>query len=159
MRKFQFWLTSNLKVPTAWMSTLMQSDLRRRVELTITTSNILAASWIVLLWWGESYTYTRAINRCQWHRWEKWVDRLSKYVIWLQSSVSTDPFRIALIADPQLVDENTYERRGILLKLSQFYTDLYMKRNWQFIHSILNPKITIFLGDLMDGGREWEDKV
>jgi len=57
------------------------------------------------------------------------------------------------------VDENTYVRRGILLKLSQFYTDLYMKRNWQFIQQFLNPKMTIFLGDLMDGGREWEDKA
>jgi len=64
-----------------------------------------------------------------------------------------------LTADPQLVDENTYERRGILLKLSQFYTDLYMKRNWLFIHKILRPKNTIFIGDLMDGGREWDDKT
>lgn len=64
-----------------------------------------------------------------------------------------------MIADPQLVDENTYERSGILLKLSQFYTDLYMKRNWLFIQQILRPKMTIFLGDLMDGGREWDDKV
>lgn len=55
------------------------------------------------------------------------------------------------------MDENTYARRGILLKLSQFYTDLYMKRNWLFIQQILNPRMTIFLGDLMDGGREWED--
>jgi len=64
-----------------------------------------------------------------------------------------------LIADPQLVDENTYERRGLLLRMSQFYTDLYMKRNWRFIHHILEPKMTIFLGDLFDGGREWDDKT
>jgi hypothetical protein len=74
-----------------------------------------------------------------------------------QSSASTHPYRIALIADPQLVDENTYKRRGILLNLSQFYTDLYMKRNWRFIQRTLVPKMTIFLGDLMDGGREWDD--
>ena len=69
------------------------------------------------------------------------------------------PYRIVLIADPQLVDENTYKRRGILLKISQFYTDLYMKRNWHFIQRILHPRMTIFLGDLMDGGREWDDKT
>ena len=34
-----------------------------------------------------------------------------------------------------------------------------MKRNWQFIQSILNPRMTIFLGDLMDGGREWDDET
>jgi len=69
------------------------------------------------------------------------------------------PYRIALIADPQLVDENTYTRRGILLKLSQFFTDLYMKRNWRYIQNILHPKISIFMGDLMDGGREWDDRT
>jgi len=57
------------------------------------------------------------------------------------------------------VDDNTYKRRGILLSLSQFYTDLYMKRNWLFMHKLLHPKMAIFLGDLMDGGREWDDKV
>ena len=57
------------------------------------------------------------------------------------------------------MDENTYKRRGLLLKLSQLYTDLYMKRNWLFMHKILHPKMTIFLGDLMDGGREWDDRV
>jgi len=81
----------------------------------------------------------------------------NKRLSWFKSSTSTRPYRIALIADPQLVDENTYQRRGILLRLSQFYTDLYMKRNWLLIHKILHPKMTIFLGDLMDGGREWDD--
>jgi ethanolamine phosphate phosphodiesterase len=76
-----------------------------------------------------------------------------------ESSTTSHPYRIALIADPQLVDENTYVRRGILLKLSQFYTDLYMKRNWRYMHKILQPRMTIFLGDLMDGGREWDDRV
>jgi ethanolamine phosphate phosphodiesterase len=57
-----------------------------------------------------------------------------------------------------LVDENTYERQGIRLKLTKFYTDLYMKRNWRIMHQILRPRITIFLGDLMDGGRESDDQ-
>ena len=57
------------------------------------------------------------------------------------------------------MDENTYERRGILLRLSQFYTDLYMKRNWRLIQKILEPRMTIFLGDLFDGGREWDDET
>jgi len=47
----------------------------------------------------------------------------------------------------------------MLLKLSEFFTDLYMKRNWRYIQNILNPKISIFLGDLMDGGREWDDRT
>ncbi len=62
------------------------------------------------------------------------------------------------MADPQLVDKNTYKRRGILLKLTQFYTDLYMKRNWRLVHSQLSPDVTFFLGDLFDGGREWDDR-
>jgi ethanolamine phosphate phosphodiesterase len=34
---------------------------------------------------------------------------------------------------------------------------MYMLRNYRFLTSLLRPTMTIFLGDLMDGGREWQD--
>lgn len=32
-----------------------------------------------------------------------------------------------------------------------------MLRNFKHIMKLLEPKMIIFVGDLMDGGREWED--
>ncbi|TKA21927.1 hypothetical protein B0A50_08575 [Salinomyces thailandicus] len=35
------------------------------------------------------------------------------------------------------------------------YTDLYMARNFRLINGRLDPDTIMFLGDLLDGGREW----
>jgi calcineurin-like phosphoesterase family protein len=63
---------------------------------------------------------------------------------------------IILIADPQLTDQYSYKQHGLLLKLTEFYSDIYMKRNFKKIITRLDPEVIIFVGDLMDGGREWE---
>lgn len=63
---------------------------------------------------------------------------------------------MVIIGDPQIVDENTYSRRGIGMWLTKIFTDRYMRRNWKHLMR-QNPGTVIFLGDLMDGGREWED--
>ncbi|KAJ3413088.1 hypothetical protein HDV05_008542 [Chytridiales sp. JEL 0842] len=59
---------------------------------------------------------------------------------------------------------NTLEARleilsevGILLSLTQFYSDIYMKRNFKLLTSSMKPDAVVFLGDIMDGGREWTD--
>jgi hypothetical protein len=33
-----------------------------------------------------------------------------------------------------------------------------MKRNFKRIMQRMNPDVLIFVGDLMDGGREWNDQ-
>lgn len=66
---------------------------------------------------------------------------------------------VALIADPQLVDKNSYpNRNSLLLKLSMFATDRYLARNFRLIDSVMKPNAYLFLGDLFDGGREWENE-
>lgn len=62
---------------------------------------------------------------------------------------------MALIADPQLVDPHTYPRRGLALAATMFYSDLYLKKSYALLNDILLPESTVFLGDLLDGGREW----
>lgn len=42
--------------------------------------------------------------------------------------------------------------------LTKVFTDRYMRRNWKYLMASQNPGTVVFLGDLMDGGREWEDK-
>lgn len=55
------------------MATRVDPDVRKRIVRGLTVSNVLATSWVVLLWWGESYTFKSAVSRCRWHKWEKWV--------------------------------------------------------------------------------------
>ena len=62
---------------------------------------------------------------------------------------------MVLIADPQLIDAHTYPRRGIVLELTVFYTDLFMSKSYHILNKILMPQSIVFLGDLFDGGREW----
>lgn len=62
---------------------------------------------------------------------------------------------MALIADPQLVDPHTYPRRGLALTATMFYSDVYLKKSFALLNDILLPESTVFLGDLLDGGREW----
>lgn len=85
------------------------------------------------------------MGECEWEKWEKWP-------------ASATPYRVALITDPQLVDVHTYKHRGIAMAVTIFYSDIYMKRAWKAIHRDLMPIETYFLGDLLDGGREWTSK-
>ncbi|KAF7731761.1 hypothetical protein EC973_008275 [Apophysomyces ossiformis] len=65
--------------------------------------------------------------------------------------------KLMLIADPQITDAYSYKRTGILQYLTEFYSDLYMHRNYHHLLRQLEPQAIIIMGDLMDGGREWED--
>jgi predicted MPP superfamily phosphohydrolase len=63
--------------------------------------------------------------------------------------------RVLIIADPQLTDFYSYKQSdGLLLNLTQFISDFYMKKSFSTIIQKMNPEIIVFLGDLMDGGRE-----
>ncbi|KAI8927166.1 Metallo-dependent phosphatase-like protein [Entophlyctis helioformis] len=65
---------------------------------------------------------------------------------------------IAIIADPQLTDSYSYSQSpGVLLSLTEFYSDIYMRRNFRMIQDIMRPSHIVFAGDIMDGGREWTD--
>ncbi|KAK9364566.1 Metallo-dependent phosphatase-like protein [Lipomyces kononenkoae] len=109
-----------------------------------TLVNILRLVWVFVLWWGERGVFERSIRACQWNSWEHWPE-------------GATPERVVLIADPQLVDDNTYPgRNSLFLGLTEFYVDNYMHRAWQYVETILSSDATIFLGDLFDGGRRWD---
>lgn len=42
--------------------------------------------------------------------------------------------------------------------LTKIFTDRYMRRNWRYLMDMM-PGTAVFVGDLMDGGREWDDDV
>jgi ethanolamine phosphate phosphodiesterase len=120
----------------------MRSFLGRLPSLrrVLTPFNLLRLLWLLLFFYFEVYIYHRAITTCSW-----------------PLDVSKE-CRLALIADPQIIDENTYPRRGIAMWLTKVFTDRYMRWNWRQL-SAQEPGTVIFLGDLMDGGREWEDDM
>ncbi|KAI8899629.1 Metallo-dependent phosphatase-like protein [Globomyces pollinis-pini] len=103
--------------------------------------NPFALVWCLNLWFFEIMLINLYIWGCYWPR------------VGLKDQVNA-----LVIADPQLTDAYSYKQsRGILLSLTEFYSDIYMKRNFARLQSSLNPSVVIFVGDLMDGGREWTD--
>ena len=60
-----------------------------------------------------------------------------------------------IISDPQLTDLYSYKQHGLSLYWTQFYSDVFMKSNYNRLLRYINPDSVIFLGDLMDGGRHW----
>ena len=68
--------------------------------------------------------------------------------------------RVLIVADPQLTDFYSYKQSdGLLLEATQFISDFYMKKSFSTIIKDSAPDIIVFLGDLMDGGREIQTDV
>lgn len=84
---------------------------------------------------------------CNWENWENWSDE------------SANPHHAIIIGDPQIVDEFSYpSRTWIEMIVTRFLSDNYLHRNYNIYNKVLNPDSIIFVGDLFDGGREWEDR-
>lgn len=108
---------------------------------------ILLIIWLFAIQYFERLTVKRSMSKCKWENWENW-----------DKSASTH--RIALIADPQIVDDSSYsDRPSILNYFVKKISDNYLHRNYRFMQEYLDPDTTIFLGDLFDGGRDWQDKM
>ena len=124
-----------------------QSTVRYRLRLD-EDSYVLwtRLAWALLLYYNECHVWKSAMKRCR---------RASPS--YTRRRKDGEVARVALIGDPQLVDDNTYARRGLAMKATQFYTDAYMRRNYRYLQSVIRPDLVIFTGDLFDGGREWED--
>jgi hypothetical protein len=64
------------------------------------------------------------------------------------------------VADPQLIDPHTYPGRPWPINpLAYKYTDLYLRRTYSRLQTVLYPDTILFLGDLFDGGREWSTRT
>lgn len=64
-----------------------------------------------------------------------------------------------MLTDPQIVDSHTYPGRPkALQKITEYISDLYLRRNWVNVNKVLDSDANVFMGDLFDGGREWTDR-
>ncbi|KAL2183787.1 hypothetical protein L209DRAFT_757050 [Thermothelomyces heterothallicus CBS 203.75] len=121
---------------------------RLRLNLTynrlLSFPHLLVAAWVVLLLWGERWVFHSKVESCHWRNWENWP-------------AGAEPHRVALVADPQLIDPHSYPGRPWPLNpLTMLITDNYMRRSYNQLQSQLDPDSIFFLGDLFDGGREWK---
>lgn len=91
-----------------------------------------------------------SLRACSWENWENWGPE----------QASNRPTRIAILADPQLVDDHTYPKLNVLVqKLLRKLSDNYLHFNYKYLQTELDPDYTLFIGDLFDGGREWKDQA
>jgi hypothetical protein len=63
-----------------------------------------------------------------------------------------------LIGDPQITDDLSYQRTGVVMEVTKFISALYMKRNYKHLIRSLEPSDVFFMGDLMDHGRDWDEQ-
>lgn len=105
----------------------------------------LVLVWLVAFLFHEVLLPRRALARCAW-----------------PASASPGAYHMALVADPQLIDNHTYPGRPEpLLAISKHTADRYMRRNFRaLVHQmyhrqplLLRVRLVVFLGDYLDNGR------
>ncbi|KAI0869949.1 hypothetical protein GGS24DRAFT_129474 [Hypoxylon argillaceum] len=120
---------------------LRRNMVRRRL---LSFPHLLVALWILVLLWGERWTFATKVNHCDWDHWEDWPS-------------GATPHRLVFVADPQLIDPHSYPGRPWPINpITMRITDNYMRRSYIQVQKILHPDTVMFLGDLFDGGREWK---
>ncbi|CAN3369953.1 cell division control protein 1 [Diutina catenulata] len=102
---------------------------------------VCVLSWVALVHFYERWHPRHVINRCQWDQWE---------------AQGVFHHRVAIVADPQIIDDYSYPKfPRWFQRLFEFVADNFLRRNHLYTQNELDPDSTIFLGDLFDGGREW----
>ncbi|RKP10468.1 Metallo-dependent phosphatase-like protein [Thamnocephalis sphaerospora] len=106
-----------------------------------------ALVWMLFIFMVEIAVFRLAVQRCVWPAQA------------LQGTLDdADIFRLAIVADPQIIDQYSYKQSGAALALTEFYTDIYMIKSYRYLQKLQKPDAILFLGDLFDGGREWGDE-
>ncbi|KAF9379558.1 hypothetical protein CPB97_008900, partial [Podila verticillata] len=120
----------------------------RQRKLSLVHIHFFRLTWCVAVILGEKASFWGMVYRCSWPENASW-DK--------SDSALKERYRIAIVSDPQLTDWYSYKQTGLALWLTEFYTDLFMRRSFRRLHNHLQPDAVLFLGDLMDGGRDTMD--
>ncbi|KAH0492491.1 hypothetical protein TgHK011_007441 [Trichoderma gracile] len=108
--------------------------------------HLLAFFWMLLLLWGERWIFTSHVSVCDWKNWEKWPK-------------GATPHHLVLIADPQILDPHTNpDWPSPVLATVVAVTDRYLKQGYHALLHQLHPDSLFFLGDMLEGGREWKTR-
>lgn len=122
-----------------------EGDLRLWEKIRWKQIIILLFSFTAVVHYFERIKPRWVLNSCDWSKWEDWPD-------------ASTPHHSLVYGDPQIIDDYSYPKisKGSLW-FFQWLTDNYLHRNHQLINSILNPHSILFIGDLFDGGRLWDN--
>ncbi|XP_027335529.1 uncharacterized protein C630.12 isoform X2 [Abrus precatorius] len=131
----------------------------KQQELTV----LLCLLWALTILYGEMFAYwVPPLFTCSWPH---LLRTSSSSTIQTDSgNYQADYVKVAVIADPQLMDKTSLPlpAKSLALELAEFYTDLNMRRS--FFASVLpfKPDVILFLGDYFDGGpylsdEEWQE--
>ncbi|CAG8517056.1 13541_t:CDS:2 [Funneliformis mosseae] len=96
--------------------------------------------WTLALLIGEIIIFSYSMRKCSWPEHKNW------------NTTETRPIHVAIIADPQIIDDYSYGRTGILQRISEIYPDMYMRKNWINLQNIFDPDAIIFLAGNHDIG-------
>ncbi|KAI4355342.1 hypothetical protein L6164_004123 [Bauhinia variegata] len=134
----------------------------KQLELTV----LLCTIWALTLLYGEMFAYwVPSLFTCSWpHLLRSPPSNSTSQTN--SEGYQADYVKVAIIADPQLMDKTSLglPPKSLALEIAEFYTDINMRRS--FFASILpfKPDVIIFLGDYFDGGpylsdEEWQESL
>ncbi|OAY36300.1 uncharacterized protein C630.12 isoform X2 [Manihot esculenta] len=126
----------------------------------------LCGIWAATILYGEMLAFwVPSLWSCSWPHLHH-LPRSSANTMINGVGSGSDYVKVAVIADPQLMDRTSLRLppKSFALETAQFYTDLYMRR--AFFSSIrpFKPDVILFLGDYFDGGpflsdQEWQESL
>ncbi|CAL4939802.1 unnamed protein product [Urochloa decumbens] len=115
---------------------------------------LLCAAWAATVLYGEMGAYWASYLVCSWPSSSP------------SSSLPNNHVKIAVVADPQLMDSSSLglPSSSVALQAAEFYTDLNMRRSFQSAMLPFKPDVVLFLGDHFDGGpylsdEEWQESL
>ncbi|CAL4914774.1 unnamed protein product [Urochloa decumbens] len=115
---------------------------------------LLCAAWAATVLYGEMGAYWASYLACSWPSSPPY------------SSLPNNHVKIAVVADPQLMDSTSLglPSSSVALQAAEFYTDLNMRRSFQSAILPFKPDVVLFLGDHFDGGpylsdEEWQESL
>ncbi|EIN11270.1 Metallo-dependent phosphatase [Punctularia strigosozonata HHB-11173 SS5] len=105
--------------------------------------------WILAVLWLELGVYIYQLRSCSWPD-----DALVSAPPLIRAPTRAEASHILVVADPQVLDHRSYPDRGAFLTaVSQYMTDMQLRKAWWATTRRLRPDSIVFLGDMMDGGR------
>ncbi|EIW82717.1 Metallo-dependent phosphatase [Coniophora puteana RWD-64-598 SS2] len=102
----------------------------------------LRTAWVAIVLWYEIGVFVRAVRSCPWPDERRALTPDSRLT------------RVLIVADPQVLDDNSYlDRHPLLARLTRVVVDVYLRKSWRAAVRVLRPHAVVFLGDMMDNGR------
>jgi hypothetical protein len=115
-----------------------------------TTLIISVSIWLLFIIFFQYVDPFLTISKCSFDDNIKGLKQLNS------KNIKTE--NVLIISDPQLIDKHTYPNRNqFALSLSKITADNYLYKNYVTLVKTLKPQTIIFLGDLLDNGRESPD--